>query len=110
VHEFSAKSGIKEDLVDLILNVKNIAIKMHSSETRIVRLNVKGPCVVTAGMIEKSSDVEILNPEQKLCTLSKDAELEIEFYCETGRGYVPASSAKEKDLPIGVVTIEGFFD
>jgi len=109
VHEFSAKSGIKEDLVDLILNVKNIAIKMHSSETRIIRLNVKGPCVVTAGMIETSSDVEILNPDQKLCTLSKDVELEVEFYCETGRGYIPASSTREKDLPIGVIAIDALF-
>jgi DNA-directed RNA polymerase subunit alpha len=91
------------------LNVKNIAIRMHSLEKRIIRLNAKGPCVVTAGMIETSSDVEILNPDQKICTLSKDAELEIEFYCETGRGYVPASSAKEKDLPIGVVTIDALF-
>ncbi|MCC8461412.1 MAG: DNA-directed RNA polymerase subunit alpha [Candidatus Megaira endosymbiont of Carteria cerasiformis] len=109
VHEFSSKSGVKEDVIDLILNVKNIAIRMHSLEKRIIRLNAKGPCVVTAGMIETSSDVEILNPDQKICTLSKDAELEIEFYCETGRGYVPASSAKEKDLPIGVVTIDALF-
>jgi len=109
VHEFSSKSGVKEDVIDLILNVKNIAIRMHSSDKRIIRLNAKGPCVVTAGMIETPSDVEILNPDQKICTLSKDAELDIEFYCETGRGYVPASSAKEKDLPIGVVTIDALF-
>ena len=97
VHEFSSKSGVKEDVIDLILNVKNIAIRMHSSDKRIIRLNAKGPCVVTAGMIETPSDVEILNPDQKICTLSKDSELEIEFYCETGRGYIPASSAKEKE-------------
>jgi len=109
VHEFSSKSGVKEDVIDLILNVKNIAIRMHSSDKRIIRLNVKGPCVVTAGMIETPSDVEILNPDQKICTLSKDSELEIEFYCETGRGYIPASSAKEKELPIGVVTIDSLF-
>jgi DNA-directed RNA polymerase subunit alpha len=109
VHEFSSKSGVKEDVIDLILNVKNIAIRMHSSDKRIIRLNVKGPCVVTAGMIETPSDVEILNPDQKICTLSKDSELEIEFYCETGRGYIPASSAKEKELPIGVVTIDALF-
>ncbi len=109
VHEFSSKSGVKEDLVDLILNVKNIAVKMHSSEKKVVRLNVKGPCVVTAGMIEASSDVEILTPDQKICTLSKGAELEMEFYCETGRGYVAAGSAREKDLPIGVITVDALF-
>lgn len=109
VHEFSSKSGVKEDLVDLILNVKNIVVRMHSSEKKTVRLKVKGPCVVTAGMIETSSDVEILNPDQKICTLSKDSELEIEFYCETGRGYVPATSVRDNDLPIGVITIDALF-
>jgi len=109
VHEFSSKSGVKEDLVDLILNVKNIAVKMHSPEKKVIRLKVKGPCVITAGMIETPADVEILNPDQKICTLSKDAELEMEFYCETGRGYVPATSARENDLPIGVITIDGLF-
>jgi DNA-directed RNA polymerase subunit alpha len=112
VHEFSAKSGVKEDLIDLILNLKKVAVKnAHFREKRPLVFKVKGPCVVTAGMIETgSSEVEILNPEQKICTLSKDAELEIEFYCETGRGYVPAGSGKMKDdLPIGVITIDALF-
>jgi len=60
-------------------------------------------------MIEASSDVEILTPDQKICTLSKGAELEMEFYCETGRGYVAAGSAREKDLPIGVITVDALF-
>jgi DNA-directed RNA polymerase subunit alpha len=109
VHEFSAKAGVKEDLVDLILNLKGVAIKMHSVEKKILRLKVQGPCVVTAGMIETAGDVEILNPDQKICTLSKDHELEMELVCETGRGYIPAVSARERDLPIGVIPIDALF-
>lgn len=109
VHEFSSKSGVKEDVVDLILNVKNISVRMNTSEKRVLRLKVKGPCVVTAGMIESTTEVEILNPDQKICTLSKDANLEMEFYCETGRGYIPATSTRDNDLSIGVITIDALF-
>ena len=109
VHEFSAKPGVKEDIVDIILNLKQVAVRMHSSEKKTIRLKVQGPCTVTAGMIESSSDVEILNPDQKICTLSKDAELEMELTCETGKGYVPAASTKERDLPIGVIPIDALF-
>ncbi|MDA9163293.1 DNA-directed RNA polymerase subunit alpha [Rickettsiaceae bacterium] len=108
-HEFSAASGVKEDMIDIILNLKKISIKMHSAERKTIRIKVKGPCVVTAGMIESGSDVEILNPDQKICTVSKDSELEMEMYCETGRGYVPAASAKSQDFPIGVMTIDALF-
>lgn len=109
VHEFSAKPGVKEDLIDIILNLKKVAIKMHSSEKKVVRINAKGPCVVTAGMIEASSDVEVLSPDQVICTLSKDSELEMELFCETGKGYVPAGSGKNKDMPIGVIAIDALF-
>lgn len=109
VHEFSSKSGVREDIVDLILNVKNVVVKSHTTERRIVRLKAKGPCVVTAGMIEASNDIEILNPDHKICTLSKDSELEMEFFCETGRGYVPAGNVREKDLPVGVIAIDALF-
>lgn len=108
-HEFSAKSGIKEDLVDIILNLKKVSVRMHTAEKRVVKIEVKGPCVVTAGMIETGTDVEVLNPDQKICTLSKDAELEMELYCEMGKGYVPAASAKSQDFPIGVITIDALY-
>ncbi len=109
VHEFSAKSGVKEDLIDIILNLKKVAVKIHSSDKKTLRINAKGPCVVTAGMIESGSDVEILNPDQMICTLSKDVEFEMELYCETGKGYVPAGNGKMKDLPIGVIAIDALF-
>jgi DNA-directed RNA polymerase subunit alpha len=76
-HEFSAKPGVKEDIIDIILNLKKVAVKMHTAEKKTVRINAKGPCVVTAGMIQTGSEVEIMNPDQHICTLSKDAELEM---------------------------------
>ena len=109
VHEFSAKSGVKEDLIDIILNLKKVAVKIHSSDKKTLRINAKGPCVVTAGMIESGSDVKILNPDQMICTLSKDVEFEMELYCETDKGYVPAGNGKMKDLPIGVIAIDALF-
>ncbi|MDG1437022.1 MAG: DNA-directed RNA polymerase subunit alpha [Rickettsiaceae bacterium] len=108
-HEFSAKSGIKEDVVDIVLNLKKVSVRMHTAEQKLVRINVKGPCVVTAGMIEVGSDVEILNPDQVICTLSKGSTLEMDLYCEIGKGYVPAASARSKDLPIGVISIDALF-
>ncbi|GAB4163392.1 MAG: DNA-directed RNA polymerase subunit alpha [Rickettsiaceae bacterium] len=109
VHEFLAKSGIKEDIIDVILNLKKVAIRINSSDKKTIRIKTKGPCVVKAGMIETGPDVEILNPEQVICTLSKDAELEMELYCETGKGYVPAGSGKAQELPIGVIAIDALF-
>ena len=108
-HEFSAASGVKEDVVDIILNLKAISIRMHTAERRMVRIQAKGPCVVTAGTIEANSDVEILNPDQVICTLSKGAELDMELYCEVGKGYVPAASARTHDFPIGVITVDALF-
>ncbi len=108
-HEFSAKPGVKEDIIDIILNLKKVAVKMHTAEKKTVRINVKGPCVVTAGMIQTGSEVEIMNPDQHICTLSKDAELEMELYCEVGRGYVPAGSNNQQDYPIGVIAIDALY-
>ena len=107
-HEFSAKSGVKEDVVDIILNLKKVAVKLHTAEKKTIRITAKGPCVVTAGMIETGTDVEIMNPDQHICTLSKDADLEMELYCEVGRGYVPAGSNKQ-DYPIGVIAVDALY-
>ncbi len=108
-HEFSAKAGVKEDIVDIVLNLKKVSIKMHTVERKIVKIKTKGPCVVTAGMIEATTDIEILNPNQKICTLSKNAELEMELYCSIGKGYVAATSAKSQDFPIGIITIDALY-
>lgn len=109
VHEFSAIPGVKEDLVDVILNLKNVAIKMHIAERKHIRLSVAGPCVVTADMIETGHDVEILTPSQVICTLAKGAQLDMELICEVGKGYVAASTNKDKDSPIGIIPIDALF-
>jgi len=107
-HEFSAKAGVKEDIVNIILNLKKVSIKLNTAEKKVVKISKKGPCVVTAGMIETSSDVEIMNPDQHICTLSKDTDLEMKLYYEVGRGYVPAGSNKG-DYPIGVISIDALY-
>lgn len=109
-HEFSAIAGVKEDVVDVILNLKAIVVRMHSSEKKVLRLHAVGPCDVTAGMIETNHDVEILNPEQLICTLAKGSSLELELIAQVGKGYTPASAAREVgDLPIGMIPVDALF-
>ncbi|MFY9589501.1 DNA-directed RNA polymerase subunit alpha [Rickettsia endosymbiont of Halotydeus destructor] len=109
VHEFSSVPGIKEDLVDIVLNIKAIAIKMHVAEKKVVKLKVLGPCVVTAGMIETGHDVEILNPEHVICNLAKGKQLEMELTCRVGKGYVTSIGNNEENLPIGEIAIDALF-
>lgn len=107
VHEFSSIPGVQEDLIDMVLNLKSVAIKMHAAERKILRLNVYGPCAVTAGMIDTGHDVEVLTPNHVICTLAKGAQLEAEFVCETGKGYLPAN--RDRDLAIGMIPIDAVF-
>lgn len=109
LHEFSPITGVAEDITDIIMNIKTIILNMHSQEKKRLTLNAVGPCVVTAGMIEAGHDVEILNPDVKLCTLDKGATLNIEFTCETGRGYVPASQNRPENAPIGLIPVDAIF-
>lgn len=109
VHEFSAIPGVKEDVVDVILNLKSVVVKMHVADKKTLRLSAVGPCEVTAGMIESNHDVEILNPDYVICTLARGSTLEMELVVETGKGYVPAQHSKEKEIPIGVILMDALF-
>lgn len=109
VHEFSAIAGVKEDLVDVVLNLKSVVVRMHTSEKKTVKLHATGPCVVTAGMIAGSNEVEILTPDHVICTLEKGVELNMELTCETGKGYVPAVNSSDAGLAIGVIPIDALF-
>jgi DNA-directed RNA polymerase subunit alpha len=109
LHEFSSIPGVREDVVDLILNIKNISVKSYVEGTSKVSLNAKGPCEVTAGMIQSNSNVEIKNPELIICHLDKDSELNIDFIINTGRGYAPAAENKPEDAPIGLIPIDSIF-
>jgi DNA-directed RNA polymerase subunit alpha len=109
LHEFSSINGVKEDVVDIILNIKNIVVDMDVNEKRILHLKAKGPCVVNAGMIEVTgSDVRILNPNQVICTLSDNSDISMELVCRMGRGYTVASDISS-DKAIGTLNIDALF-
>lgn len=107
LHEFSSIPGVREDVTDIVLNIKEIRIKAGSAEKKRMTLSVAGPCEVTAGMIEVPGDVEILNKDLVLCTLDKGAKLNIEFTVETGKGYVRAQ--RPHDAPIGLIPVDAIF-
>lgn len=109
VHEFSSIPGASEDVPDIILNIKSLIVKMHVSEKKRISLNAVGPCVVTASMIETGHDVEILNKDQVICTLGKNAKLNMELTCEVGKGYVPATSVKNQETQIGLIPVDAIF-
>lgn len=109
LHEFSSVPGVREDVTDIILNLKSLALRSHAEGVRRVRLRAEGPGVVTAGQIEVGSDIEIMNPELEICTLDKDAKISMEMTVETGRGYIPASQLRKEDTPIGLLPIDALF-
>ena len=109
LHEFSSIAGVREDVTDIILNIKMIALAIHTPEKQKARLKAKGPCIVTAGMMETGPDVEVINPDLALLTLEKDAEIDMELTIETGKGYAPANQNKPEDAPIGLVPIDALY-
>lgn len=109
LHEFSSVTGVREDVTDIILNVKNLAIKMESDGVKKLTLKAKGPGEVKAGQIQTTSDIIIMNPNLVLCTLDNDAEIHMEFTVGMGKGYVPASSHNIENKPIGLIPIDAVF-
>ncbi|HEY8596030.1 MAG TPA: DNA-directed RNA polymerase subunit alpha [Devosiaceae bacterium] len=109
LHEFSSVPGVREDITDLVLNVKEIAVKMGSEEPKRLTLHKEGPGAVKAGDIKVSGDIEILNPDLVLCHLDEGAEINIEFTVSTGKGYVPADRNRPDDAPIGYIPVDALF-
>lgn len=109
LHEFSTIPGVVEDTTDIVLNVKELLLKMHVDEPVTLRLEAEGEGPVTAADIEHSADVEILNPELHIATLDKGARLSMEMTVEKGRGWVPAERNKREDQPIGVIAVDSIF-
>ncbi len=107
-HEFTAIPGVVEDVIDILLNLKEVRLKMEIGEAEL-RLNVKGPAEVKAGDIEAPAGVEIVNVDHHIATLDKGAKLEMTLRAEQGRGYVPAPRNKRPDDPIGVLPIDSIF-
>lgn len=107
-HEFSSIPGVKEDVINMILNLKKIRLKLFESEATI-KLNVQGPCVVKAGDFETDGRVEILNPDLEIATLSDDGKINMEALVEMGKGFVLAEENKKQNAPIGTLFIDSHF-
>ncbi|SHG45736.1 DNA-directed RNA polymerase subunit alpha [Kaistia soli DSM 19436] len=109
LHEFSSIAGVREDVTDIILNIKEIAIKMQGDGPKRMVVRKQGPGVVTAGDIQTVGDIEVLNPELVLCTLDDGAEIRMEFTVNTGKGYVPADRNRPEDAPIGLIPVDSIY-
>jgi DNA-directed RNA polymerase subunit alpha len=109
LHEFSTVPGVVEDVTEIILNIKGLALKIHSDEEKILEIDAEGEGVVKAGDIRADSDVEILNPDLHIATLSEGGRLHIRMTAGRGRGYVQADGNKSEDQPIGVIPIDSIY-
>ena len=108
-HEFSTVPGVKEDVTEIVLNVKKIIAKLHCQGTKTVYIDAAGECEVTAGDIKADGEVEILNPEQHICSLGPDASFNMEITLSHGRGYVPSDKNKTPNMPIGTIAVDSIY-
>lgn len=109
LHEFATVKGVVEDVPTIILHLKQLALKLHSQESKVVELNVVGPKTVTAADIVHDNDLQILNPDLYICTLAEGAELNMQINVSAGRGYVRGEYNKREDMPIGVLPIDSIY-
>ena len=109
LHEFSSIAGVREDVTDIVLNIKVLALRMHGEGPKRIHLVAEGPGEVTAAKIETGHDIEIMNPDLVICTLDEDARISMEMTVETGTGYVPATQNRPEDAPIGLIPIDSVF-
>ena len=109
VHEFSTIPGVKEDLTDIILNLKSVGIKVHSPGTRKIYIKAKGPGEIRAGNFETDSETEIMDPDQIIMTLDTNADVELEANVDTGKGYVSAEVAEDEEKIIGEIKLDAMF-
>ena len=108
-HEFSTIPGVKEDVTEIVLNVKKIIAKLHCQGVKTVYIDAVGPCEVRAGDIKADGEVEILNPDLLICTLGADATFNMEITMAQGRGYVSSDRNKTAQTPIGVIPIDSIY-
>jgi DNA-directed RNA polymerase subunit alpha len=108
-HEFTTVPEVTEDVTDIVLNLKEVLLRMHTNEQKTLRIEVEGPKEVRAGDIIADDQVEILNPGHLICTLSEGGKLRMEMTCRRGRGYVPAVNNKNPGDPIGTIPIDALF-
>jgi len=109
VHEFSSIEGVREDVVDIVLNIKQLALRMHAEGPKRMTLRATGPGTVTASQIDAPADIEILNGDHVLCTLDDGAQIRMEFTVNNGKGYVPADENRPEDAPIGLIAVDALY-
>ncbi len=109
LHEFSSIPGVHEDVTDIVLNIKSMALRMHSEGTKRISLDATGPGQVTAEMIDLGHDVEVMDPELVICTLDDGARIRLEMTVENGKGYMPAVQNRPEESPIGLVPVDSVF-
>ena len=109
LHEFSSIPGVREDITDIVLNIKGMALRMHSEGPKRITLTATGPGTVTASQIETGPDIEIMDPDHVLLTLDQGARVVMEMTVESGKGYVPAAQNRAADAPIGLITVDALF-
>lgn len=109
LHEFSTIKGVKEDVVDIILNIKKLRFKLYTGGTKVATISIKGPKTVTGGDIEGDASFDLLNPEQVIATVDKDFTFDAEMYVKKGKGYISAELNKEEDLPINMIAVDSIF-
>ncbi|MBN9352885.1 MAG: DNA-directed RNA polymerase subunit alpha, partial [Hyphomicrobium denitrificans] len=109
LHEFSSVPGVREDVTNIILNIKEIALRIHSEGVKRMVLKKEGAGPVTAGDIEASSEVEVLNPDHVICHLDQGASIRMEFTADMGKGYVASDRNRPEDAPIGLIPVDSLY-
>ncbi len=108
-HEFSTVPGVKEDVTEIILNLKGLAVTMVPDGPKTVMIDAQGPCEVTAGSIKEDDEIEIINPDMHIATLNEDAHLQMQLTLDKGRGYISADKNKNPNMPIGMIPMDSIF-
>ena len=109
LHEFSSIPGVREDVTDVVLNIKSMALRMHGDGPKRMTLTAKGPVEVTARMIQTGADIEILDPDLVICTLDAGTDIRMELTVGSGKGYVAASANRPEDAPIGLIPVDALY-
>tara|TARA_B100000315_G_scaffold105655_1_gene96893 strand:- start:438 stop:1466 length:1029 start_codon:yes stop_codon:yes gene_type:complete len=109
LHEFTSIKGVREDVTDIVLNIKSLALKVHSEGPKKLVLDVKGPGEIKARKITESSEIEILNPDLVICNLDENTKFHMELIINSGKGYVSADLNKPEDPPLGLIAIDSLF-
>ncbi len=109
LHEFSSIPGVREDVTDIVLNIKSLALRMHGDGPKRMMLTGTGPGEITAGMMDTGHGIEVVSPDVVICTLDEGAKISMELTVENGKGYIPASQNRAEDSPIGLIPVDSVF-